>query len=165
MQKFGSASPWCVIVHQTLFSLSFGRVNTTMGMPHFHGENPVEFWGWGIMAHQQGFSSVYTACIDMLVLWRAEALQSIKHVDACRIHEETNVTWWHGLRQSHCDDHAHNIAWICTYENCLERIPTLQGQELSWLERVTHVAMRVHHTKCTITHIQADIDIHTTCII
>ena len=91
-------------------------------------------------------------CIDMLILWQAKALQSVKHVDACCIHGETNVTWWHGSRQSHHDDHAHNIAWICTYGNRLEHIPTLQGQELSWLERVTHVAMRVHHTKWTITH-------------
>ena len=27
----------------------------------------------------------------------------------------------------------HNVAWICTYSNRLERIPTLQGQEHSWL--------------------------------
>ena len=27
-----------------------------------------------------------------------------------------------------------------------------QGQEHSWLERVAHVAIRVHHTKYTITH-------------
>ena len=91
------------------------------------------------------------ACIDMLTSWQAETLQSFKHVDTCHIHGETSVTWWHGSRQSHHDDCAHNIAWICTYDNCLKHIPILQGQELSWLERVTHVAMRVHHTKCTIT--------------
>ena len=27
-----------------------------------------------------------------------------------------------------------------------------QGQEHSWPERVNHLTMRVHHTKCTITH-------------
>ena len=142
----------CVIAHKTLFSPSFRSVNMIMGMPHFHGENSAEFHVWCAMAHQQGFTSVYTMCLDMLILWQAKALQSVKHVDACCIHGETNVTWWHGSRQSHHDDHAHNIAWICTYGNRLEHIPTLQGQELSWLERVTHVAMRVHHTKWTITH-------------
>ena len=110
-------------------------------------------------------SRISRLCINMLILWRAEALQSINHIDACRIHEETNATWWHGLRQSECDDRAHNIAWICTYGNCLEHIPTLQGQELSWLERVTYVATRVHHTRCTIIHVQIDIDIHTSYII
>ena len=63
--------------------------------------------------------------------------------------------------RSHRNDCAHNIAWICTYNNCLGHIPTLQGQEHSWLERVAHVATRVHHTKCTITHIQAYIGIYT----
>ena len=107
----------------------------------------------------------------MLVLWWAETFQSIKHVDVCRIHGETNVIWWHGSRQSHCDDRAHNITWIYTYGNRLEHILVLQGQELSWLERVTHVATRVHHTKYTITHTHASIyiciyiyiHIHTSC--
>ena len=35
-----------------------------------------------------------------------------------------------------------------------------QGQEHSWLKRVTHVAMRVHHTKCTITYTHAVIYIY-----
>ena len=35
-----------------------------------------------------------------------------------------------------------------------------QGQELSLLERVTHIAMRVHHTKWTITHTHAGIYIY-----
>ena len=62
------------------------------------------------------------------------------------------------LRMFLCDT---NMYFFNIYDNHLEHIPTLQGQELSWLERVTHIAMRVHHTKCTITHIQIDIDIHT----
>ena len=66
----------------------------------------------------------------------AEAHQSIKHIDTCRIHEETNVTSWHGSRQSHCNSHAHNVAWICIYANRLECIPTLQGQELLWSQEV-----------------------------
>ena len=70
---------------------------------------------------------------------------------------------WHGSRQSHNDDRAHNIVWICTYSKCLKCILTQQGHEHSWLERVAHIATRVHHTKCTITHIQAYIDIHTSC--
>ena len=60
---------------------------------------------------------------------------------------------WHGSRQSHNDDHTHNIVWICTYSKCLKLILTQQGQKHSWLERVVHVATRVHHTKCTITYI------------
>ena len=99
----------------------------------------------------------------MLALWWAEALQSVKHIDMCHIHEETIITWWHESRQSHCSDHVHNIAWICTYVSRLECIPTLQGQELSWLERGTNVAMRVDHTKCTTIHVQTDIDIHISC--
>ena len=86
--------------------------------------------------------------------------QSIKHVDACCIHGKTNVIWWHGLRQSHRDDHAHNIAWICTYSNRLERICTLQGQEHSWLVRVACVTTNVHYTKCTITNTFASIYIY-----
>ena len=39
-----------------------------MGMPYIHGENLVEFRVWCAMAHRQGFVSVYTALIDMLVL-------------------------------------------------------------------------------------------------
>ena len=56
----------CVITHKTLFSPSFGHENTATKVPHFHGE--------------------------MLVLGHAGALQSIKHIDARRIHGETNVT-------------------------------------------------------------------------
>ena len=41
---------------------------------------------------------------------------------------------------------------ICTYNRCLDHILMPQGQEHSWLERVAHVAIRVHHTKYTITH-------------
>ena len=33
----------CVIACQMLFSPSFQRENTAMGMPHFHGENPTRF--------------------------------------------------------------------------------------------------------------------------
>ena len=94
-------------------------------------------------------------------LWRAKAFQSIKHVDACRIHGETNITWWDGLRLSYCDDHAHNIAWMCTHNNQLECIPTLQGQEQSWFARVIRITMRVHHTNCTITHTRASACAHT----
>ena len=132
-------------------------------MPHFHGENEAEFRIWCAMAHRQGFASVYTLLINMLILGWAEALQSIKCVDASFIYKESSVTRWHESGQSHHNDRAHNIAWICTYGNRLEHIPTLQGQELSQLERATHVVTWVHHTKCIITHIQVDIDIHTSC--
>ena len=59
------------------------------------------------------------------------------------------------------------LQWSCTQysvnSNSLRHISTLQGQKHLWLERVTHVATRVHHTKSTITHTQAYIDIHTSC--
>ena len=80
----------------------------------------------------------------------------LEHGNMCCIHGETNVTWWHAPRQSHSDEHAHNIAIMCTYDKRLECIPILQGQELSWLKRVAHVAMRIHHTKRTITHTQTN---------
>ena len=36
-----------------------------------------------------------------------------------------------------------------------------QGLEHSWLERITHVAMRVHHTKCMITFSHKHTHTHT----
>ena len=109
----------CVIVHKTLFSPSFCGENTATKVPHFHGKNSTKFCVWCAMAHQQGFSPVYMARISMFILMQAVAHQSVKHVDACHIHGETNVTSWHGSRQSYREDHAHNIAWICTYSSCL----------------------------------------------
>ena len=142
-----------VIAHKMLFSPIFWHKNIAMGMPHFHDENPVVFRVWYAMAHRQGFASVYSVRINMLVPWRAEALQSIKHVDARCIH---------GSRQSHCDDCANNTAFaLSTYGIRLEHIPILQGQELLWLERVTHVATRVHHTKCKMTHTHGGTHTHT----
>ena len=44
-----------------------------MRMPHFHGKNPAEFRIWYAMAHQQGFTSMYTERIDMLILRQVEA--------------------------------------------------------------------------------------------
>ena len=70
-------------------------------MPHFYNENLTEFRVWCAMAHQQGFVLVYTARANVLVytaranvlvLGQAGAPQSIKHVDTCHIHGETNVT-------------------------------------------------------------------------
>jgi len=124
----------CVIVHKTLFSPSFCCENAATEVPYFQGRNPIEFHVWCTMAHRQGFIPMYTACANMLMLGRAEAPQSIKHIDACRIQGETNVTWWHGSRQSHHNNYAHNIAWICSYSNFLGHIPTLQGQEGLWLD-------------------------------
>ena len=67
---------------------------------------------------------------------------------------------WHGSRQSHHDNRAHKIAWICTYHSRLERIPTLQGQEHSRLARGTRMATKVHYTMCLITHTHAGIYIY-----
>ena len=63
-----------------------------MEVPHFHNENLEKFRIWCAMAHWQGFMPVYTMRANMLVLRRAGAPQSIKHIDVCHIHEETNVT-------------------------------------------------------------------------
>ena len=52
-----------------------------MGMPHFHGKNPAKFFIWCAMAHRQGFMLVYTMPANVLMLGRAGAPQSIKHVD------------------------------------------------------------------------------------
>ena len=53
----------CVIAHKMLFSPSFWRENTTMGMPHFHGENLVEFCVLVRYGASAGFRvCVYGAC-------------------------------------------------------------------------------------------------------
>ena len=61
-------------------------------MPHFRGENLAEFHVWCAIAHRQGLVLVYTACLNIFILRQTGAHQSIKHVDACRIDWETNVT-------------------------------------------------------------------------
>ena len=58
----------CVIAQKTLFLPSFRRENTTIEVPHFHDENPVEFCVLCTMAYRQGFMLVYTACTNILVL-------------------------------------------------------------------------------------------------
>ena len=115
----------CIIAHKMLFLSSFHRENMVTGVPHFHSENLTKFHVWCATAHWQGFTPVYKACAIMLVPRQAKAPQSIKHIDVCHIHGETNVTWWHGSGWSYRNDHAHNITWICTYNNCLEHIHTL----------------------------------------
>ena len=165
-RKFDNISPYfrsgnptalclkCVIAHKILFLSSFHHENTAMGMPHFHSENLAEFWVWCAMAHQQGFMPVYMARAKMLMPGWVGALQRIGHIDMCRIHEETDVTWWNWSRQSH------RMTWICTYNNCLDHILMSQGPKHSLLERVAHVSTRVHHTKCTITHTHKGIHTH-----
>ena len=82
----------CIIAHKKLSLPSFRIENTATKVLHFHSENPVEFRVWRTMAHRQGFMPVFTACINIFILGRAKAHQSIKHIDACRINGETNVT-------------------------------------------------------------------------
>ena len=62
-----------------------------MGMHHFHGKNLAEFRILCATAHQQSFMLVYIECVNMLMQGPAEAPQRIKHIDACRIHGETNA--------------------------------------------------------------------------
>ena len=128
----------CIIAHKTLFSPSFWSENTVMGMPHFHGKNPAKFFIWCAMAHRQGFMLVYTMPANVLMLGRAGAPQSIKHVDTWSIHGETNVTWWQGSWRSHRGDYAHSMTRICTYSNRLEHILMPQGQKHPWPKKVTH---------------------------
>ena len=90
-----------------------------------NGDAPFSWWKFGrvsCIAHQQGFMPVYMVRANMLMLGQAKAPQSIKHIDTCRIHEETNVTWWQGSGWSHHNDYAHNMTWICTYNKYLEHI-------------------------------------------
>ena len=63
-----------------------------MEVPHFCSKNPTEFHVWCATVHWQGFTPVYTARANMLVLGRVRALQCIKHIDVCCIHWETDVT-------------------------------------------------------------------------
>ena len=55
----------CDVVHKTLFSLSFRRENTTMGIPHFHYENRQSFV-FGALWH---FSKVSCLCIRCVPTW------------------------------------------------------------------------------------------------
>ena len=106
------------------------------------------------------FSALWHTCkVLCLCIWRMptcscydkpEPLKALSIL--MRIAYTGKLTWWHGSGWSHRNDHAHNIAWIPIYNHHVEHIPTLQGQEHSWLERVAHIATRVHHTKCMITH-------------
>ena len=53
-----------------------------LGIPHFHNENLVEFHVWCTMVNRQGFASMYTVRIDMLVLRQAEYSMNI-HGNQC----------------------------------------------------------------------------------
>ena len=117
------------------------------------------------------FSALWHTCkVLCLCIWRMptcscydkpEPLKALSIL--MRIAYTGKLTWWHGSGWSHHDDCAYNIAWAHTYSKCYVHITILQGQEHSWLERVAHVATRVHNTKCTITPIQTYINIHTSC--
>ena len=62
-----------VIAHKTLFSPSFRRENTVIGMPHFRGENSTEFRVWCAMAYQKGFALVFTVHANVLLLGQSGA--------------------------------------------------------------------------------------------
>ena len=82
----------CIIAHKKLSLPSFRNENTATKVPYFHSENTVEFRVWCAMTHRQGFMPVFTMCINMFILGRAKAHQSINHIDACHINKEINVT-------------------------------------------------------------------------
>ena len=106
-QKSNSISPYfhdqnqaalclrCIIAHKTLFSTSFRCENTTTKMPHFHSKNLTKFQVWYIMAHRQGFTPVYVVRVNILmrVVYTGKPMSLSLH----------------GLRQSHRNDHVHNL--------------------------------------------------------
>ena len=110
-----------VIACQMLFSPSFRCENAAMGMPYFHDENLAKFHVW-CTSRVSRIQSI-SMCLHY---GKQKPSKVLDHTDMCHIHRETNVTWCHGSRQSYCNDRAHNMAWICTYSNRLEHIPTLQ---------------------------------------
>ena len=119
-----------------------------------NGDAPFSWWKSdrvSCIAHQQGFMPMYMVRANMLMLGQAKAPQSIKHIDTCCIHEETNVTWWQGLGWSHRNDYAHNMTWICTYNKCLEHILIPQGQEHSPTHTHKHIYIYIyiymHHSQ------------------
>ena len=157
-QKSGSISPClcgrnpttlhfkCVHSTQILFSPSFCYKNTATEVPHFYGKNSIEFrvWWGRVSCLCIWYVQTYSCQDELEPLKASSILMRIAYIGKLISLRQ------HGSRQSHRDDHAHNISWICTYSNCHEHIPTLQGQEHSWLEMVAYLATRVHHTKCTI---------------
>ena len=131
-------------------------------VPYFHSENWTEFRVWCAMAYRQGFMLVYMARISMFVQGRAKVHQSIKHVDACCIHEETNVT----LDEMDQDNHTAMIMNRIWHEygpttNDMSAYPPYKDKSTHDHERVTLLTVGVHHTKCMITHKQVDIHTHT----
>ena len=80
---------------------------------------------------------MYMVRANMLMLGQAKAPQSIKHIDTCCIHGETDVTWFHGSGRSHHGDYAYSMTRICTYSNRLEHIPMPQGHVTGVLLQAT----------------------------
>ena len=107
------------------------------------------------------FAPVYTVRVSIFMLGWVKAYQSIKHVDVCRIHRETNVTSWHGIRQTHCDNDAHNVAWICTLAVTLSTYLHSKVKSTYDHERVAFLTMWIHHTKFMTIFKQASIYTHT----
>ena len=122
----------CFITHKTLFSPNFHCENMATKMPYF------SWWKSGRVLHLVHYGALvgfhaYVHDMRQYVHTKAsQDFQSIKKGDTCCIHEETNVTIWHGSRQTHYNNHAHNIAWVCTYGDHLKRISILQGQVYPW---------------------------------
>ena len=49
-------------------------------------------------------------------------------------HTKCMITHKHVHARAHTHTHILHVAWRCTYDSCLERIPTLQGQVHPWLQ-------------------------------
>ena len=85
-QKSSSVSPHMHHSTQSTILTKLSLWEYDKKMPHFHNKNTTEFHVWCTMVHWQGFVPMYTARISMFILRRAEANQSIKHIDTCCLH-------------------------------------------------------------------------------
>ena len=118
----------CVIAHKMLFSSSIWHENIEIGTPYFHGQNSAQFRIWCIMDSNKVACLCIWCVLTCLCCYEPKPSKASSMLMRVVYTGKPMSLRWHGLRQSHRNDLAHNIAWICTYSNRLELIPTLQGQ-------------------------------------
>ena len=129
----------------------------TTEVHHFHSKNSAEFHVWCAIVHWQGFTPVYMTRANILVLGWVRALQSFKHIDVSCLHRESDVTQVKWIK-------IITLQWSCTQYSMsmhLQQLPKAhahitRSRALMTREGCSHI----HHTKCTITHIQAYIYTH-----
>ena len=117
-----------------------------LNVPHFHGENPVEFCIWCAIMHRQGFESMYSACINMLMrVAYTGKLMSLADMD------QDN----HTVMITHIIWHEYALTTVALSAYLHHKVKSTHNYE------VTLLTMGVHHTKCTIIHKQAHTHTHT----